>query len=214
MEVTKEPDYRFYKSYLYPACGSSEGMHAPCGTAEVEITGHKGRLTCHSGELPGQLPAGVISDRLLVMLCRENDGEKTVIGCVNRNQRGQGICTWDFNTSGKGGRRTLEQIKYWIAVSAIQEGARIDKPESILMAGTLVLPGEVRDNRVIGFKKEATAINAGFEACDKNPLFQRVEPFQPPIPHTVWWQLSIQPNFSYYRQTDYCPRQKTYKAVF
>lgn len=215
MEASNDPDYRFYQTYLYAACGFPGAAGEPWGTMEIKIHGHKGQLICRTRECLGRVYTPHPLIKFPVTLETKGGGEKLHVGYLAIDSSDTGLCSWDFSIAGQGNEDTgIKPATYKIVISAEQDGAHPGGSGGIVMGGIMTLPFELRDNRVVGFKKEATVRKAGQVAGEKNPFFQRVEPFQPPIPYSVWWQISIQPDFRYFRQANYCPRQKPYKAVF
>ena len=83
------------------------------------------------------------------------------------------------------------------------------------LEGRFSMPGEIRDKRIVSFSKGLRVNKNIPEACEPNPIFQRVEPFKPPIPNSVWWRIGIQPYLGMSREhLDYCPRRKLNRAVF
>ncbi|HWI55016.1 MAG TPA: hypothetical protein VNT57_04955, partial [Desulfobacteria bacterium] len=109
------------------------------------------------------------------------------------------------------------EMQYKLILVATRYGSAEESAISeVLLEGCFKIPFEIRDERIVGFKKEAKVDKTANQLSkERNPLFQRVEPFQPPIPNCVWWRISVQPSLDYsYLQQDYCPRRKPNKAVF
>lgn len=215
MEVSKEPGYRYYKTYLY--ClhrlpGTGDG---PWGTAELVINGAKGLLICQTSECINGLLAANPGTKLYAVVLNESLKENLGAGELVLDADGCRRYTWGFNTAFTGtGKQIDYSFVYQVRVVAGQAPMGRHETNGALMQGVFSLPFEVRDSRIVGFKKEGTAKKPSREVWEKNPIIQRVEPFEPPIPNTVWWQISVQPDFRYFRQAEFCPRQKSYKAVF
>ncbi len=217
MEVSQGTDYHFYQVSLYPPSHLRGIGREPLGTAELEIFGPRGRLNCRTREGLGLLVGVYPQVTFPVFLCKIFDQELTGIGCLSLNQSGCGVSRWDFAAVAPGGKGSGQTpVLYKLVIAAKQGLSPQDGAGSIiLMEGVFTLSFEVRGSRIVGFKKEAKVRKKSRQINQKNPLFQRVEPFQPPIPNSVWWRISIQPDLGEgYWQTGFCPRQKPSRAVF
>lgn len=217
MEVKGVSAYRFDKVYLYPPVTVPGVSPQPWGTVELEVFGHKGVLVCRTNEPLGPILKKYPGGRFPVFLRKESDSEGDFVGYLSVDKSGHGLYRWEFNAAGAGDDKYARPVGYHLLVGfrsdSGQEAGQSGK--QVLMEGQFTLAFEARDTRVVGFKKEVKAARKGVPAEAKNPLFQKVEPFDPPIPNTVWWLVSIQPDFrNTLWQKEYCPRQKRYKAVF
>ncbi len=217
MEVSKDLGYRFYNVFLYPPDSLSNEVRGPCGTAQIEVFGDKGRLTCHTSIPVEKLSGEGLRYEFPVLFCRELDKEMFNVGYLKTDKSGLGEFAWEFTTAIPGNGGSMNgPVTYRFLVTTRQEGSLDEGRDSvILLEGIVTLASEVRDKRVVGFKKEAKVRKTDRNASETNPLFQKVDPFHPPIPNTSWWRISIQPdldNGSW--QVGYCPRQKPYRAVF
>ncbi len=216
MEVSNQPDYRFYHVFLYPP-GSSRNGSEPCGTSQIEVFGSKGRLRCRIFVPEKDLTSGYKESQFFVLLCREPDGEIINAGVLITDQSGEGQFAWEFSTGVPGGGIVMSgPVTYKFLVTTAQDGERLNSSEgSVLVEGIVTLNSEVRDKRVVGFKKEAKVGSPNCKNDTRNPLFEKVDPFHPPIPNTSWWRISIQPDLDNGAwQMGYCPRQKPHQAVF
>lgn len=215
MGVSKEPDYRYYKTYLYPLHKTPGAGDSPWGTAEIVINGAKGMLSCQAGERLCGLMAADPSIKFSGIVMNESTGENLWSGELVFGQIGQGQDSWEFTAGYAGRDKPVDSpLIYRLQVMIRQSGEGSLKTGGHFVQGVFSLPFEIRDSRIVGFKKEGTAKKPGREAFEKNPIIQKVEPFEPPIPNSVWWQISLQPDFRHFRQAEFCPRQKSYKAVF
>ncbi len=215
MDISREPEYYYCRLYLYPPFAAASAAQKPFGAAEIEICGRKGRLICRTESCLGEIARENCHGIFPVMLSRA--GESFYIGHIAIEPSGQGVYRWDFSIAGHEDRDSEDKpVTYRILVLAGPLPENNDNGNrKVLMEGVFSLASEVRDNRIVGFMKEAKVRKKSRESITVNPLFQKVEPFEPPIPNCSWWQISIQPNFrSSYWQVGYCPRQKTYKANF
>lgn len=215
MEVSKEPGYRYHKTYLYSSHNLPGTGDRPWGTAELVINGAKGLLSCQTSECISGLLAANPGTKFFAVVSNESTKEKLCAGELIPDVSTQRRFIWEFNTAhSRTEKRVDSPLFYHIGVIAGQASMGYSESSRVLMQGAFSLPFEVRDSRIIGFKKEATAKKPSREAWEKNPIIHKVEPFEPPIPNTVWWQISVQPDFRNFRQVEFCPRQKSYKAVF
>jgi len=214
MEVSREPEYGFYKAYLYPPRVLGR-VRRPSGAAEIVVIGNRGRLRCQTNGNPGQLLEHNPRDGFLVKLVRAGNDENIVIGRLVIEPSGCGVCTWQFN-SGTPGKQEEHPVSYRLLINGTTgEQPERGKADAVLLEGRFTLQAVARDNRVVGFKKEAKATVKSCQAAETNPLFQRVEPFYPPLPNCIWWQISIQPDFrNADLRADFCPRRKMYKSDF
>lgn len=213
MEVSKVPGYRYHKAYLYSAHNPPGTECGPWGTAELIIYGAKGRLLCQTSDSVNKKLQAHPGAKFFAVVLNESSGEKLCAGELIPDV-GKRRFIWEFNTSYSGKEKQADNpFFYQIRVVAGQAATGADLGGTVMQGG-FSLPVELRDSRIVGFKKEGTAKKPSREAWEKNPIIQMVEPFEPPIPNTVWWQISIQPDFRNFRQVEYCPRQKAYKAVF
>lgn len=215
MEVSKEPGYRYHKTYLYPSHNQSVAGDGPWGTVELVINGAKGLLICQISECISGLLAANPGTKFFAVFLNESTKENLCTGELVLDVSGRRRYIWEFNTAYPvTAKRAGSPLIYHIRVVAGPLSTGCSEVNGAIMQGVFSLPFEVRDSRIVGFKKEGTAKKPSREAWEKNPIIQKVEPFEPPIPNTVWWQISVQPDFRYFRQADFCPRQKSYKAVF
>jgi len=216
MEISKEPEYCFHKVYLYMPGADRKTSGIPYGTAEIEVYGNRGKLRCCTRDFlltgSGPYPESEFS----VLLFNETGGETLNIGRLHFDQTGCGECNWDFKTSSL----TADEIEKSAMIYKLMVKAESKKTDGspkglggVLLEGLFALPFEARDSRVVGFKKEVKVKPANSKVW-KNPVFQRVEPFEPPIPNSIWWRIGIQPDFGGGWVTGFCPRQKKYGAGF
>ncbi|MFA5881527.1 MAG: hypothetical protein WC834_04955 [Eubacteriales bacterium] len=212
MEVSQGPDYRYYKANLYPPVQPPGAVREPLGTVEIEITGPKGRMNCRTRQCLGLFAETHLRIKYQVMLQKEMGGEPVVIGHLSVDRSGCGVLKWDFSTAGSdSGEGT--PVTYKLLIAARNDvGLRGKAGGGVLMSGVISLKSAVRDNRVVGFKKEVKVREKGRDINKRNPFFEKVEPFQPPIPNSVWWRIGVLPDS--YWQTGFCPRQKTNKAMY
>jgi len=216
MEVSKEPGYRYNKTYLYTSQNLPGAGDEPLGTVELVVNGSKGQLVCKTSECISGLLAANPETKFYAVVSNKSTKEKLCAGELILDAGGHGSFIWEFNTAySKAEKRVNSPVFYHIGVGAGKDGTECLELGGALMQGTFSLPFEVRDSRIVGFKKEGKAKEPSpNEAWEKNPIIHKVEPFEPSIPNTIWWQISVQPDFRYFRQVDFCPRQKSYKAVF
>jgi hypothetical protein len=215
MEVSKGPGYRYYKTYLHPTHSLPGTGNRPWGTAEVVINGAKGLLICQTSECVSNMAEVSQRTKFLIMISNESTKEKLCAGELIPDIGNRRRFKWEFNiVYPKAEKRIGSLICYHIDVFAGQISSSCSESDGVLMQGVFSFPFEVRDSRIVGFKKEGTAKKPSREAWEKNPIIQKAEPFEPPIPNTIWWRISVQPDFRNFRQIDFCPRQKSYKAVF
>lgn len=215
MEVSKDPGYHYCKTYLYSLHSLPGTGVGPWGTAELVVNGARGLLICQTSECINGLLAANPGTKFFVIVLNESIKENLCAGELALDTDGCRRYTWEFNTAYSGKEKQADSpFVYQVRIAAGQTSAGCQELKGVLMQGVFSLPFEVRDSRIVGFKKEGTAKKPSREAWEKNPIIQKVEPFEPPIPNTVWWQISVQPDFRYFRQAEFCPRQQSYKAVF
>lgn len=217
MEGIKASDYCHLSIFVYPPDNFPDNRSHSHGTAKLELLGSKGWLSCQTAYL------GVFAEKhpefeIVAFLVKESTGEKFRIGRLTVDEKGFGVLNRNFVSAGLKVEKSacVDQSYRIIVLATLNSGMPDNTVSTILLEGSFKIPFEIRDDRVVGFKKEAKVEEpADRQVYDKNPLFKKVEPFQPAIPNTVWWQIGIQPVYEYrYLQHDYCPRRKQSKAVF
>lgn len=216
MEAPKDVEYCYTNTFLHPPGVFPVGNAQSCGTLELELLGNRGRLCCRTGQIFSFLQNNQGFD-LVVFLSKKSTGENFKLGRIDSDQDGRGVFTRSFSDLGlKVEKSPSQQTGYSIRIVAVKDLNGQKVSSVVLVEGAFKIPFEIRDERVVGFKKEAKVEKTAKQHNNEiNPLFKKVEPFQPPLPATVWWQISIQPVYEYgYLQEDYCPRRKSNKAVF
>lgn len=217
MEVLRVNEYRFEQVYLYPPVNVPGVNLKPFGAVQLEVFGHRGMLVCRTNWPLRKFLREHPEASFPVFLRKENSPEDRLIGYLSPDKSGCGVYQWEFNNAGTRYGSAGRPLAYLLQIGFRPDGGKAEGRTGtrVLMEGRFILSFEVKDTRVVGFKKEVKAAKKGLPAQVKNPLFQKVEPFDPPIPDTVWWLISIQPDFrSALWQKEYCPRQERYKAVF
>ena len=211
MGVFSETAYYFQKVYLYAPGQPKMKSSVPFGSAEIEMVGMKGALKCRVRDLPSVFTP---LDTISLLICSNGGEQPLVIGQLQLDKLGIGECRWDFNILNIKDGSTEGLVDYELLVTAQPVESFNKKGNYVLLKGIFSLIHEIRDSRVIKFKKEGKVQETAPEQIRKNPLFFKVEPFEPPNPNVVWWQISIQPGFSKNDwQPAFCPRQKS-KAIF
>ncbi len=217
MESVRELDYSYVKAFLHPPGFLPTTNAGLYGTVELEIMGNKGCFNVQTASVSGFRERNPDFE-LEIFLSKESTGDKVRIGRINTDGEGKGTCRKTFIDTGlKAEKAEAGKMSYKFMLIATRyvsvEESAISR---VLLEGYFKIPFEIRDERIVGFKKEAKVDKTANQLSKKrNPLFQKVEPFQPPIPNFVWWRISVQPSLDYsYLQQDYCPRRKTNKAVF
>ncbi|PKM81416.1 MAG: hypothetical protein CVU89_09190 [Firmicutes bacterium HGW-Firmicutes-14] len=205
-----EIPYRFYKAYLFrPGCFRDGN---PCAAAEITIRGRAGQLNFFVGKDQEVFSSPKKDTRLVLQ--SPKDSVTTVLGKLEQRSSGSGI-SWNFNTvsagSSPGGNKEmvyrLRVVSGWDT-----EPEKVDCGR-VIMEGIVLLPEEIRDCRVVKFNKEGKDKRSNPGKCG-NPLFERVEPFEPPIPNASWWRISLQPDpEKLYLNDGFCPRKKN-RAIF
>ena len=219
MDLPRDADCSFYKGYLYPVGIRTREEVSPRGSVEITLVGDKGRL---KWDLFGINTANEqsFSGGIAVMMCNESNGQAIVIRRPGKERFGNRYGQWDFAISVPYRAQQNKQEKYAIKIFAQKYGCKVESGTEqmmagyrVLMEGIVLLPGEVNYSRAIRLNREVKA-KRDPQIHDKNPLFQAVQPFEPPLPNTRWWQISILPDLDHtYRQDGFCPRQKQ-RAVF
>lgn len=217
MEGLKKSKYRFSKVFLYRSGVSPKQLQKSYGTVRIEFEGNKGSLKCRIHEEVAYLVTDNSAIELVAELSKPN-GEQFRVGRLLIDETGTMASEWKFSSfGGSAGELFGEKAGYRLLIIAVQKNISTERKKSrLLLEGFFDPPFEIKDDRIVGFSKEAKVeVNTNRKVCEKNPLFQKVEPFQPPIPNSVWWQISIQPAYSSdVLYTDYCPRRKPNKAIF
>lgn len=212
MEAPNDMAYHYVKIHLSTPGTSAREPGKPFGTAIVEILDNKGKLLCHTPRCFGYYSEKNPDVRFYGIL--EKDSEKIPIGTLDVDEKGHGSCEWEFVSS----QDALEEsVSYKLVIMAERNlNDQGEKATDLFLEGVFSLPFEVWDNKVVGIKKEAKVKQLAHRQ-DQGipPLIQKVEPFQPAIPNTVWWQINIQPGYGTEMGTvEYCPRRRKYEALF
>jgi len=198
-----EADYIFSKLYFYPIRDCSVLGLQIAATAEIEVLFGKGRLKCRASVAPGS--TAVPPEELNVILFNETDGNGSSVGKLKLDNGGAGECHWQFYTVSRDEKNAVTADIVYRLIIAVRK-------EKVLEA--VFRFSEIRDNRVIGFQQEVKVKRPNRKALAENRIFQKVEPFEPPIPNVSWWRISIQPySADTYGPMHFCPHRKT-RAVF
>lgn len=204
--------YNYVKVLLSTPGDMSSETGKQFGSATLEILGNKGKLTCQTPKCFGYFSEKNPDVKFFGFMVR--NGEKLPIGELTVDENGNGSCEWDFIISGES---RPDGIPYKLMILA---GHKMpianEKFTDIFLEGYFNLPFEISDSKVVGLKKEAKVEQlVNRQVYERNPHFQKVEPFQPAIPNSVWWQITVQPGYNWgLSQSDYCPRRKRYEALF
>lgn len=211
MEESGSLAYNFVKVLLGTPSDLRGEKIKQFGSATIEIFGRKGKMICETPKCFGYFSEKNPEVKFFGFLVRS--GEKLPIGELAVDENGNGTCEWDFIIAEE---KQKDVIPYKLVIMAGERLVEGEKYTDIFLEGYFNLPFKIISNKVVEIKKEAKVEQSlNRQVYGKNPHFQKVEPFKPAIPDSVWWQITVQPGYAWGSPQYYdCPRHKRFEALF